>query len=221
MGLYDFNSQYGANKNPLGRRTSKTSIPSNLRRPNRRVTSLSQQNSSATDLSGIGGQGSDTLNLGGYSPNSQFDTGAPTPRGLAATSTQTATAPQLTRAGVSLSPDNAARYDTATTDQINYNDAQGAADGSSWSGQDVGSVLQGIGGLANAYTGIQGLELAKKQNAFQQGLANRNLANQGALINEDLTRKRGVGLALSGLSTEGRASYNAANPVTQVDTTAL
>lgn len=44
-------------------------------------------------------------------------------------------------------------------------------------------LLQGIGGLANAFMAAKGLELAEEQFGFQKGLANRNLANQSKIIN--------------------------------------
>ena len=44
-------------------------------------------------------------------------------------------------------------------------------------------VLQGLGGLASAYTAYKGLQLAKDQFKYEKGLANRNLANQSKIIN--------------------------------------
>jgi hypothetical protein len=87
-----------------------------------------------------------------------------------------------------------------------------------------GSQLKGYSGLVGASVGAYDMlfnqpdrqKLAEQKFNFERGLANRNLANQAALANEELQRKRGVGLAMSGLSAADREAYTAANPVTQV-----
>ena len=49
--------------------------------------------------------------------------------------------------------------------------------------QGIGTGLQGLAGLASAYTGLQNYYLAKDALNFQKTLANRNLANQAKIIN--------------------------------------
>ena len=69
------------------------------------------------------------------------------------------------------------------------------------SGIDVKTGLAGVqaaAGLAQAYTGLKGLGLAKKQFAFQKAAANRDVANQAKLINESRANSGNVGLALAG-----------------------
>lgn len=74
---------------------------------------------------------------------------------------------------------------------------------SKWMGKDGylstgANVLGALGSLANAYTGLKGLQLAKDQFAFEKGLAQANLANQADLINEQRLNSTNVGLALAG-----------------------
>jgi hypothetical protein len=47
-------------------------------------------------------------------------------------------------------------------------------------------VFKGVAGLANAYTGWKNYELAKKQFNAEKAFANRNLANNAKLINQQL-----------------------------------
>lgn len=54
-------------------------------------------------------------------------------------------------------------------------------DGQTWGA--IAGGLQGLSGLASAYTGYKNYQLAKDQFNFQKGLANRNLANQAKIIN--------------------------------------
>jgi len=69
--------------------------------------------------------------------------------------------------------------------------------------------IQAASGLLNAYTGLQGLGLAKDQFGFQKAAANRNIANQAALLNEQRANAGNVGLALAG-STMSAAQKQAA-----------
>ena len=64
-------------------------------------------------------------------------------------------------------------------------------------------VLQGLGGLANAYTAYKGLQLAKDQFKYQKGLANRNLANQAKIINNSYDNAAQVAAGMI-----GGGSYN-------------
>ena len=80
--------------------------------------------------------------------------------------------------------------------------------GSSWgnTASMVGAgagVLQGLGGLASAYTAYKGLQLAKDQFKFQKGLANRNLANQSKIINNSYDNAAQVAAGMI-----GGGSYN-------------
>ena len=64
-------------------------------------------------------------------------------------------------------------------------------------------VLQGLGGLAGAYTAYKGLQLAKDQFKYQKGLANRNLANQAKIINNSYDNAAQVAAGMI-----GGGSYN-------------
>ena len=66
-------------------------------------------------------------------------------------------------------------------------------------------VLQGLGGLASAYTAYKGLQLAKDQFRYQKGLANRNLANQAKIINNSYDNAAQVAAGMI-----GGGSYNPA-----------
>lgn len=68
--------------------------------------------------------------------------------------------------------------------------------------QGIGSTLQGIGGLASAYMGYKQYGLAKDAFKFNKGLANRNLATQGQLLNQEMYDRKARELAGSGLSEE-------------------
>jgi len=75
--------------------------------------------------------------------------------------------------------------------------------GHNWTGQggylQTGSqVMQGLGALAGAYTGYKALGLAKDQFAFTKVAANRDIANQGQIINNQYENANNVGLALAG-----------------------
>lgn len=80
--------------------------------------------------------------------------------------------------------------------------------GSSWGntasmiGAGAG-ILQGLGGLASAYTAYKGLQLAKDQFKYQKGLANRNLANQSKVINNSYDNAAQVAAGMI-----GGGSYN-------------
>ena len=66
-------------------------------------------------------------------------------------------------------------------------------------------VLQGLGGLASAYTAYKGLQLVKDQFKYQKGLANRNLANQAKVINNSYDNAAQVAAGMI-----GGGSYNPA-----------
>ena len=66
-------------------------------------------------------------------------------------------------------------------------------------------ILQGLGGLASAYTAYKGLQLAKDQFRYQKGLANRNLANQAKIINNSYDNAAQVAAGMI-----GGGSYNPA-----------
>ena len=85
---------------------------------------------------------------------------------------------------------------------------------SNWFGKD-GYIYNGaqavnaLSGLADAYTGLKSLGLAKKEFNFNKNLALTNLANQADLINEQRLKSAKVGLALAGntLTPDEKQSY--------------
>ena len=94
----------------------------------------------------------------------------------------------------------------------------GVSGGSNWFGQD-GYMQQGaqiagaLGGLAQAYTGWQGLQQAKKAMQFEKDKYNRDLANQGLAYNtalEDRARIAAVGGGLDANATKAKMSGLAA-----------
>lgn len=85
--------------------------------------------------------------------------------------------------------------------QLGY-DPQARSGLASQTWQGVGSTLQGIGGLASAYMGYKQYGLAKDAFKFNKGLANRNLATQGQLLNQEMYDRKARELAGSGLSSE-------------------
>ena len=82
--------------------------------------------------------------------------------------------------------------------------ASGLSNAMGYIGAGAG-VLQGLGGLASAYTAYKGLQLAKDQFKFQKGLANRNLANQSKIINNSYDNAAQVAAGMI-----GGGSYNPA-----------
>ena len=87
---------------------------------------------------------------------------------------------------------------TLSTQGSNWGDVAGMV------GAGAG-VLQGLGGLASAYTAYKGLQLAKDQFNYQKGLANRNLANQSKIINNSYDNAAQVAAGMI-----GGGSYNPA-----------
>ena len=79
----------------------------------------------------------------------------------------------------------------------------------SWFGQDgimagIGQGAQAVGAIGGLYTGIQGLDLQKKQLelgreqfGLSKALSERNLANQAQLINQERANATEVGLGLA------------------------
>lgn len=70
----------------------------------------------------------------------------------------------------------------------------------------IGLGFQGLSGLANAYLGYKNYELAQKEFNFQKGLANRNLANQAKLINNQYDNAAQVAAGMIG-GTDSRGNY--------------
>jgi len=99
--------------------------------------------------------------------------------------------------------------------------AQGAGGGFGLG--DALGVAQGLGALGSAYTAYKGLGLAEDQFGFEKALANRNLANQGQLINTQLQNAADVGLALGGgaMTPEQIAASKAATAKKFVDTSKI
>jgi len=94
------------------------------------------------------------------------------------------------------------KFQNSSTYQNNFGNNQNSF-GNKWFGQNGylnagAGILSALGGLANAYTGLQQLDLAKDEFGFNKALAQRNLANQADLINEQRLNAANVGLALAG-----------------------
>ena len=68
--------------------------------------------------------------------------------------------------------------------------------------QGIGSTLQGVGGLANAYLGYKQYGLAKDAFDFQKKAFNRNIENQGKTLNNEIASRARVGLAMTDMSPE-------------------
>ena len=88
--------------------------------------------------------------------------------------------------------------------QLGGQKASGLSNAIGYIGAGAG-VLQGLGGLANAYTAYKGLQLAQDQFKYQKGLANRNLANQSKIINNSYDNAAQVAAGMI-----GGGSYNPA-----------
>ena len=75
----------------------------------------------------------------------------------------------------------------------------------------------------NAYTGIKSLGLAKDEFGFKVAATNRDVANQGKLVNNDIINSNNVGLMLAGntLSPEQQAASKAAAQSRQVNTSKI
>jgi hypothetical protein len=71
--------------------------------------------------------------------------------------------------------------------------------------------FQGLSSLANLYSGIQALGLAKDQFNFQKNLANTNLANSVQSYNTALTDKATARAVTEGQTDAQRDAYIAAN----------
>ena len=88
-----------------------------------------------------------------------------------------------------------------------------------WRG--IGSTLQGIGGLASSYLGYKQYGLAKDAFKFNKSLANRNLATQGQLINQQMLRDAEIGAKASGLSDSEKEALIEKVKSKYVDTTPI
>jgi len=62
----------------------------------------------------------------------------------------------------------------------------------------AGGVLQGLGALANAYTGYKNYQLAQDQFDYNKALGNANLYNAATQANNAMTNATNVGNALAG-----------------------
>lgn len=75
--------------------------------------------------------------------------------------------------------------------------------GTDWFGQfgvlpTIGLGLQGLAGLGDIWMGWNNYNLAREAYDFQRALANRNLQNQGKIINDAFDRAGDVNAALVG-----------------------
>jgi len=88
---------------------------------------------------------------------------------------------------------------------------------------DLAGVAEGLGSLGGAYTAYKGLGQAEDQFNFEKALANRNLANEGLLINTQIQNAADVGLALGGgaVTPEQIEASKAATATRFVDTSAI
>jgi len=71
--------------------------------------------------------------------------------------------------------------------------------------QGIGSILGGLGGLAQAYIGSQQLGLAEDSLDFQKGAFNKNMANQAQMVNSSLKNRYEN---ISNMAGAGRTSRN-------------
>jgi len=81
-------------------------------------------------------------------------------------------------------------------------------------------ILGAATSAANAYLGYKNYGLAQDQFAFTKNAANRDIANEGKLINNDMVNANNVGLALAGntLTPEQQAASRAAVENRKVNT---
>ena len=85
------------------------------------------------------------------------------------------------------------------------------------------AIAGGLGDLANAYLGYKNYKLAKDQFGFEKAATNRNIFNEGTLINTQLANANNVGLGLAG-NTMTEAQKQASRDKTAagfVDTSAI
>lgn len=90
----------------------------------------------------------------------------------------------------------------------------GNGTGFGWNTETLGAAagaLQGLSALANAYTGMQNLDMAKKKFAFEKDATNANYINNAKSYNTNLQNAHDVGLALGGsaMSADQIAASNA------------
>ena len=106
---------------------------------------------------------------------------------------------------------NALNLDSSSLyDQLAGSNGFGLGDITGLVGAGAG-VLQGLGGLANAYMGYKNYGLAKKQFGFQKGLANRNLANQAKTINNAYSNAAQVAAGMIG-GTDASGNFGFTDP---------
>jgi len=92
----------------------------------------------------------------------------------------------------------------------NYGGGGDTSTGIDWGSlQGWGQLLGGLGEIGSAYMGYKNYGLAKDQFKFNKQFANRNIANQATVVNEQLAHKRGARIA------SGGAAPN--RPLAQVD----
>jgi len=110
--------------------------------------------------------------------------------------------PSTGTGGITLGADQASGYGleagTYTPEQLNV---AGNKLGTPNTGLDLKTGLAGVqaaAGLLNAYTGLQGLGLAKDQFGFKKASTNRNVANQAKLTNNSILNSAEVGNSLAG-----------------------
>lgn len=72
-------------------------------------------------------------------------------------------------------------------------------------------ILQGLAGLRQAQIAEQQLGLAKKQFGFQKGLANRNIANQARMINNQYDSSAQVAAGMIG-GVDANGNYGMTDP---------
>ena len=74
----------------------------------------------------------------------------------------------------------------------------------------IGTGLEGLSGLANAYMGYKNFNLAKDMFNYQKALANRNLANQAKIINNTYDNAAQVAAGMIG-SKDSYGNYGFTN----------
>ena len=96
-----------------------------------------------------------------------------------------------------------AAYDATPANWDKSVNVAGGTGAGGWFGRDGylaggAAIAQGIGGLANAYTGYKNYQLAQDQFDAEQKYAGANLYNQGTLVNNQIKNAAEVGQSLAG-----------------------
>jgi len=100
-------------------------------------------------------------------------------------------------------------YTWGSTGRSNLNAYQrfhpngGSTDNNGSVGSGALGWVQAGTGLANAFMSYKNYQLANEQFGFSKALANRNIQNQGAIVNANIDNRRDVGLAMASGALSG------------------